>query len=507
MPSLRLGMAALLCASCGTGGGGGGPSDVTFHGEDQPFPGFKFDTGVQPSGSPVQVELVLSADGKLAGDALATAGGPSDLPVVAAKAGSGKYAVDGAFHFDGTLKVDVSGLPKYDGPIPMLSNIDVMFDGSAMFDPFLVGKSATAMAPIPKTDLPPIPLPGGLPGTLNITIADGSFVQSQFSGVCADVSAGPNAKAQYTGQTVTTGMLKLQPSVVLKVPIVGSKTYPIPEVDVPIPPITRGLDLGTVMVMGGGDAPAGDTMMRGTCSPVSDDGGTGGDGGVTPDLAGADLAGADLATGGDGGGDGGVVMCGPAQNINPSAIQWKAPIGPHAGDCTFAQVGSFYDDCIGANASKATCDNNFGPGTAGQICGDCLYTDESQPALGAIIATGFSAYVNVYGCMALVDNADLACIKSQQVVVNCENASCEPVCKPGDDPSSCLTDADNSICSTYITAAGQCTIAQSAYDTCADPNLSDRDFFLMVGYAICATACMNNGQCPPGHTCSGGFCK
>jgi hypothetical protein len=480
--------------------------DITFHGEDQPFPGFKFDTGLQPSSSPVQVELVLSADGKLAADALATQGGPSDMPVVAAKAGSGKYAVNGAFHFDGTLKVNVSGLPKYDGPIPMLSNVDVMFSGSSMFDPFLVGKNTTAMAPIPKTDLPPIPLPGGLPGTLNITIADGSFVQSQFTGVCADVSDGPNAKAQYTGQTVTTGTLKLQPSVVLMVPIVGNKTYNIPEIDVPIPPITAGIDLGTVTVMGGGAAPTGDVMMHGTCSPVGD-GGTGTDGG-TADLAGADLAGADLSGVDFAGTDGGGGTCGAPQNINPSAIGWKGPIGPHAGDCTLQQVSDFFDDCVGPNRSQATCSANFGAGTGGKICGDCLETPDTQPAPGAAIETSLYTYLNSFGCMAEIDPADLACIQANQTLLNCEVASCGPACMPGASATAigaCVMQADMSICSTYATAAGQCSIAASAYNTCFNASLSLKDQFTLIAVTMCGTPCVTGLDCPT-NNCANGFC-
>src|SRR5262249_20802134 len=166
-------------------GCGGSSHDMKFHGEADVLPGFNWDSGLVPSGVPVQVELSVTAAGKVSVDAGADQGGPADKPTVVGRRGSGELKIEGGFKLTGRLKADLTGL-RYDGNIPGLDNTDLKFHGETAFDPFLLGGAkATATAEIPETMLPPIPLPGGLTGQLIITIAKGSTVSVDFSGVCA----------------------------------------------------------------------------------------------------------------------------------------------------------------------------------------------------------------------------------------------------------------------------------------------------------------------------------
>ncbi|MDB4995567.1 MAG: hypothetical protein JWM74_2999 [Myxococcaceae bacterium] len=264
-------------------------NDLEFHGEGDVMPNFSFDTGLVPAGSKVQVQFVLTAAGKVSADAKAEQGGPSDSPSVVGKAGSGKLAVDGHFKLQGKLKIAVSGLPEYDGPIPNLENVDIKFGGEKVFDPFLLGTSTNVITDIPETKLPPIPLPGGLTGQLVITIAKGSTVNSEFAGVCAAVS---NGKASYVGKTATTGVLKLKPTVVLKIPIKGDTSFDLPEIPISLPAKDTPLDLGTRPASGTGatrSGPPAATAIQGSCSPT---GGPGGDGGTDPGLEGGTSDGA-----------------------------------------------------------------------------------------------------------------------------------------------------------------------------------------------------------------------
>ena len=280
----------LLCFACGSTGLGGGckksssgagaaSTDVVFHGTTPLFTGFMSDSGLVPPGSPVQVELMLSATGATDVDAAGKSGGSGASATVYGTPGSGKVTVHGGFALQGKLSADVKGFTKYDGPIPGFDNVNIQFTCTAMFDPFLIGGKAHAEAPIPATMLPAIPLPGGIPGDLVISIDDGSVVTADFSGTCA---AFDGKHAHYVGSTVTGGTLKLKPTVEITIPLVGKKTFDIPEITVAIPPTTSAMDLGSpAAAAGDGTKPAGDAAKVGTCAAPAPSGttGSGGSGG------------------------------------------------------------------------------------------------------------------------------------------------------------------------------------------------------------------------------------
>jgi Cys-rich repeat protein len=287
----------LVVAGCSSSG-------APFHAEAELLPDFKKDTGLQPPGQPVQVQLAVAANAKLTVDAAFDAGGPAGAPVVVGRRGSGALALEGAFKLTGRLKVDVPGLAKYDDAIPNLDQ-DIELSGRATFDPFLLGGGkATVSAAISPTDLPPIPLPGGFTGQIVVSIADGSAVTADFTGVCAGVAAG---KAQYLGQATIGGTIKLKAKVVIKLPGGfgvggGDKTIDLPDLSIPIPPTAHAIDLGTVAVSGGGATPMGDAASTASQASCSDGpSGAGSDGGASDGDGGASDGSDGGATGGDGG--------------------------------------------------------------------------------------------------------------------------------------------------------------------------------------------------------------
>jgi len=270
-------LVGIACKSSSSSSGGMGTQNVTFHGAAPLFSGFSFDTGLIPAGSPVQVELSLKADGETDVDAAGKTGGSGSDLTVYGTPGSGKVTLKGKFALEGQLNANVSGLPSYNGPIPGFDNVDIEFNQAATFDPFLVGGTSHVDAPIPPAMLPSIPLPGGIPGDLVIAIEDGSVVSADFSGTCA---AFDGKNAHYTGTVTTTGTLKLKPTVEIKVPLLGTKSFDIPEIVVAIPSKSAGLDLGSpAAAEGDGSKPMGDAAKKGTCMPVM--GGTGGAGGTS----------------------------------------------------------------------------------------------------------------------------------------------------------------------------------------------------------------------------------
>ena len=262
---------AAASSAVGCGGDGTTQGEIAFHGEVNPLGTFAYDTGLQPPSSPVQVGLAFSSSAKLSADARAIA---TDGDVLVGKPGTGELALDASFSLVGRLKVDVTGVPGYDGDIPGLDAIDIHFGGEQAFDPFATGKPVELTVNLPETKLPDIPLPGGLPGSMQLTITPASTLTSSFSATCV---ADDGKKATYHGASTTHGSIVIHPVVVISIPIVGDKSFDLSEltVPVPVPDLAADIDLGTKPITETGDAPpTGEKSSRKSC----DDDGIGGSG-------------------------------------------------------------------------------------------------------------------------------------------------------------------------------------------------------------------------------------
>jgi hypothetical protein len=264
---------------------GGSTGSLSFQGQASPLSGFSYDTGLEPPTPPAQAELKLSASGTIAVSAEGTVQGGA----VVGTAGSGSAALDVEFQLTGHLTVS-AGVVDYDGDIPGLSNVSIKAQGSTAFDPFLIGgPSASITAPIPATQLPPVPL-GSVPGTLQLAIADGSTLTTTFQGTCLSVKGG---MATYQGSASTSGTLNLTATLALDAPI--SQSFPLPPITATIPATTAAISFGTVTASGASDSQQGECAGSGgadggssddAMAPPGDaatDGGAGHDGGASSD--------------------------------------------------------------------------------------------------------------------------------------------------------------------------------------------------------------------------------
>ena len=266
---------ASLAVGCGDAGDAGGQAsqDVTsglvFEAETQPLGGFSYDTGLIPKGSPAQVSLKLAAGGTLK---VVAAGDPT-AEGLAGKAGGGKLALDLAVTMDGRLKID-STFKKVDTDLPGLKDVSIPIKGEIAFDPFVLGdgETAKAVATIPETKLPPIPL-GSVPGNLEITIAAKSTVTSEFHGTCLSVSDG---QASYAGEATTGGTLVLKGQIALDLPAPLNKTIDLGEIEVPIPSSKQALDFGSKAAAGAPDSQDGAACEAGTTASSSSGGSSSG---------------------------------------------------------------------------------------------------------------------------------------------------------------------------------------------------------------------------------------
>jgi len=246
-------------------------NELSFHAEVKPFEGVDFSSGMQPAASPVQMSLSFKVDGALTVDAAAIGGGSSDAPKVAGKAGSGKQKIAATLKADAQMKVDLPGM-KYEGELPGMEALAIAMEGTSAFDPFLLDGSSLATADVPETTLPPIPLPGGIPGSVVITIEKGSVVHSDFHGTCANVTAGDAPTASYQGAAKLDADLVVHASIELHGLL--SKTFDVPSFHVNIPAHEVALDLGSPSVTLGGDVAASSALMKvgSTCGSPSSSG-------------------------------------------------------------------------------------------------------------------------------------------------------------------------------------------------------------------------------------------
>ena len=401
---------ALVAAACGSGGAQGSkPTEVDFHAKSELLPGLDFDTGLLPAGSPVQASFAISAHGDATIDASAAVSGDASKPTLTGLAGTGAIGIDGAFTLEGKLKVDVSGLPSYDGPIPGLANVKIAIKGKQSFDPFTLHHGVTARADIPKTKLPSIPLPGGIPGDLALEVVEGSFVELTFSGTCAGADGDT---ARYDGAIARAGTLIIQPTIEIDVPLVGKQSYPIPK-------ISADLALGSsdvtmsAKITSFGDPPAGGDAVTGTCKQ-GENGGGGGHG-----------------QGGSGGGAGGSAgFCGSGETFGDASED----------ACVNASCCDAFDACSSHGTDVQGCIACVDKGS-GARCNDFLAC--IAPCTGAICDSGLADTDDLGTATCLGDNCCAA-------FESCTNFGADPqAC------SDCLMAGSGALCDAALNCAQQ----------------------------------------------------
>jgi hypothetical protein len=262
-----------LASACG-----GDPEPVALEASVELLDSFSYDTGALPGSGPVQVSLKVSgsATAKLRLPAIASeaSGGPA-----LHAAGPGTIEVSGGFFLDGTLKVDQTGLPKYDGDLPGLADVSLPISGSAPVMGFAIDEPVTVSAVIQPGDLPPIPLPGGLPGKLQLSVGEGSTIDVTIEGTCASVEG---STAGYQGTAIRAGTVNLDIAVELDTGFAGTKSFDIGTVAIPLP--EAGYDVGaSAEGVSMEDAPEGSKAAPACEGPAEDDDDTGeGGAGVVP---------------------------------------------------------------------------------------------------------------------------------------------------------------------------------------------------------------------------------
>jgi hypothetical protein len=231
--------------------------------------------------------------------------------------------------------------------------------------------------------------------------------------------------------------------------------------------------------------------------------GGGYDGGIGVDGAGSSSSGGGGSSGSSSGGPSDAAAACLPGDVTTYAPQYHAATGAYLGMCTSSEVKTFYDDCLGPNATANMC-NKFMMGDAGSRCAACLLTADSDKNYGPLIGHGSFVTANVAGCIELTDatSGGLACAKAVQALGGCELLACEANCDVHDGKSldayeTCASAADQAGCATYASASSCVQSLQEAGDGVAQCLAGDfATFYYLAAQLFCGTAPAMDGGAP-----------
>jgi hypothetical protein len=106
---------------------------------------------------------------------------------------------------------------------------------------------------------------------------------------------------------------------------------------------------------------------------------------------------------------------------------WNPPFGAKQGACTDQQITDYYDACRGSNETQALC-TAFGQNVQNATCIACMETPVYAAHYGVVVLDMQTNWLNIAGCIALVEPCNLACAQAINGIAQCLTAACEPSC-------------------------------------------------------------------------------
>lgn len=168
--------------------------------------------------------------------------------------------------------------------------------------------------------------------------------------------------------------------------------------------------------------------------------------------------------------DGGIApdassSCAPGDVSTFQPAPYQGATGAYQGKCSAAQISAYYDVCLAANTTAATCAPFAGSGasSANKACASCIVTADTATKLGPVVEHTGVLTINTPGCMELLDpTGGLTCAKAYQAFDECDRAACAANCAVTDDASfalyqACVDQASSNGCSAFsqgLTCAG-----------------------------------------------------
>jgi hypothetical protein len=230
-----------------------------------------------------------------------------------------------------------------------------------------------------------------------------------------------------------------------------------------------------------------------TVTTVTDgDAGSNGDSGFKKDAAQNNN---EAGNGNEAGGN----QCGPADVSAFMPRAYSPPSGKHQGKCTTQNITD-YVACI-EQTDKTKC-AQFGQGQPAEACGNCIETNQTDPAWGPFVSPdGQNLAYNTPGCLDLAAPMTMGCGKALDASYGCQDAACG-TCDANSTPTydSCVSSALTKGCKTVGDAADKaCAVqfgdsAPSDVSNCfpdpsiSDPAAQDADFVKRITTFFCGPA-------------------
>ena len=175
--------------------------------------------------------------------------------------------------------------------------------------------------------------------------------------------------------------------------------------------------------------------------------------------------------------------CSP-QPVPSGSITWHPP-QQQLGACTPAQVTALLDGCLGPASTMASC-STFASSDGGLACENCMITQLASGTYGTLFQDGDVLFLNIGGCIALVDPCNQACAQAEEAAELCNVASCTAVCLPANPTTAdlnafngCTQASDTCSCNGYNNARTECADALGSSSS-AGGCFATTDFFASV---------------------------
>jgi hypothetical protein len=176
-----------------------------------------------------------------------------------------------------------------------------------------------------------------------------------------------------------------------------------------------------------------------------------------------------------------VTTCSPS-STSGFVSSWVPPNTLHSGACT-AVNAQLAVDCVFDDTVNQTACTAFAADAGNSACQDCIFSTSTASSYGAIVVSGTLGTLNVAGCIARLsgDVSSSGCGAKLQSLSQCEDYVCSGCDDPGssqqalDDYLQCQSDADNSACSSYVSAAS-CADALIQPDAAAEKCMEGNTF-------------------------------
>jgi hypothetical protein len=245
-------------------------------------------------------------------------------------------------------------------------------------------------------------------------------------------------------------------------------------------------------------------LLGAACNVVAS--GPAGGGGAGIDAGAGDSSGSSSGSSGGsgsssgfGGGGDDAGTCAPGNVSTYHAAAYHPASGALQGKClpdaSGDPIASFYDQCLGPDASTEHC-SAFRETYAD--CVACLLTPVTAATYGPLIDHGAFVTANVAGCIELAgdqqpDASQLFCAGAVEALAGCETAACQANCPVSDAASlsayeDCATTAETGGCQTFATAAS-CADAEQDAGVLGAACLGDfATFYGVVAPAFCGPA-------------------